>query len=270
MTRDLIVTGIPRSGTTLTAALIDGLEDAVCLSESVWQDTWSREMATPDDYVQRLVDDFVHVRRDLLTGNVIVDRRRADGTPVCDYFHKGDAGRDDGKPPYELVDFRRSGLSENFLLGMKHNAHYSCVLPQIVAQPAFAVIAIVRHPLEVIRSWQSVDIPISQGRLPAAERFWPEIADIARQTNDILLRQVLVYERFCERFIALRGKLALLRYEDIVREPDIVARTVGKNFSRTMPIRIRDRSRKDSADGTTIRRYLRTHCPKARELYPDI
>ena len=263
MTRDLIVTGIPRAGTTLTAALVDGLDDTVCLSEPTWQDMWSREAASPAAYVQQLVDDFARVRRDLLAGNGIVDRRRADGTAVSDYFHDGDQ-------PYELVEFRRSGLSENFLLGMKHNAHYSCALPQIAAQPAFTVIAIVRHPLDVIRSWQSVDIPIRQGRLPAAEMLWPEIADIARQTNDILLRQVLIYERFCERFIALREKLALLRYEDIVRDPSVIARTLGKHFGRGTPIKIQGRSRLESDEVTAIRRYLRTHCPNAMELYPDI
>jgi hypothetical protein len=263
MTRDLIVTGIPRSGTTLTAALIDGLEDTVCLSEPEWQDMWSREIADPNAYVQRLLEDFARVRRDLLTGNGVVDRRRADGTPVSNYF------RNDERP-YEFIDFRRSGLTENFLLGMKHNAHYSCVLPQLVVEPAFSVIAIVRHPLDVIRSWQAVDIPIRQGRLPAAETLWPEIAGIARQTDDVLLRQVLVYEKFCERFTALRGKLVLLRYEDIVSEPAIIARTLGKNFARTTPIKNQDRSRLASDDVATISRYLRTYCPRARELYPDI
>jgi hypothetical protein len=263
MTRYLIVTGIPRSGTTLTAALIDDLEDTVCLSEPTWQDMWARETEDADAYVQRLLEDFARVRRDLLDGNGVIDRRRPDGTPVSDYFR-------DGAGSCELVDFRRSGLPENFLLGMKHNAHYSCVLPQIVAQPAFDVVAIVRHPLDVIRSWQSVDIPIRQGRLPAAETLWPEMADVARQTDDVLLRQVLIYERFCERFVALRGKLALLRYEDIVRDPDIIARTLGRNFARRTPIKTQDRSPLDPEEVAAIRRHLRTHCPNARELYPDI
>ena len=267
MKRDLIVTGIPRSGTTLTAALIDGLDDTVCLSEPAWQDAWPREAATADDYVQRLVDDFARVRRDLLAGGKVVDRRRADGAPVSDYFGQSDSG---AKVTYELVDFSRSGLSENFLLGMKQNAHYSCVLPQLVRRPAFAVIAVVRHPLDVIRSWQRVDIPIREGRLPAAEKLWPEIAEISRATDDILLRQVLVYERFCERFLELRGTLTLLRYEDIVSDPAMIARALGKDLARTPPMEIRNRPRSPSNDDAAIRRYLKTNCPNARELYPDI
>jgi hypothetical protein len=267
MKRDLIVTGIPRSGTTLTAALIDGLDDAVCLSEPAWQDAWPREMPTADEYVQRLVDDFARVRSDLLAGGKVVDRRRDDGAPVSDYFRPPDP--DHGRP-YAFVEFSRPGLSENFLLGMKQNAHYSCVLPQLAAQPAFAVIAIVRHPLDVIRSWQRVDIPIREGRLPAAERFWPEIAEIARTTDDILLRQVLVYERFCERFIELRGTITLMRYEDIVRDPLIVARTFGKEFARKAPMEIQPRPRPPSDDDRSILRYLKTHGPAARALYPDI
>jgi hypothetical protein len=50
----------------------------------------------------------------------------------------------------------------------------------------------------------------------------------------------------------------------------INARTLGKDFARATPLEIRDRSRPDSADAATIRRYLGMHCPNARELYPDI
>jgi hypothetical protein len=260
MKRDLIVTGIPRAGTTLTAALIDGLDDTVCLSEPSWQDAWPREFASADIYVQRLVDDFARVRAELLAGNPVVDRRGGDGSPVSDYFER----------PYQLIDFKRADLSDDFLLGMKHNAHYSCVLKQLVAQPAFNVIAIVRHPLDVIRSWQSVDIPIRQGRLPAAERFWPEIADIAQRTDDILLRQVLIYERFCERFLERRDVLTLLRYEDIVRDTGVVSRALGKAFVRLPPVEIRERPRPDTGNDATVRRYLKTHGANARALYPDI
>lgn len=48
--RNLIVTGIPRSGTTFTAAFVDGLDDAVCLSEPDWQDARPREMNDRGEY----------------------------------------------------------------------------------------------------------------------------------------------------------------------------------------------------------------------------
>ena len=40
MARDLIISGIPRGGTTLTTALIDSLPNAVCLNEPQWHSDW--------------------------------------------------------------------------------------------------------------------------------------------------------------------------------------------------------------------------------------
>ena len=60
--RDLIVTGIPRAGTTLLAACVDSLEDAVCLSEPEWQALWSQETKERLEYIARLSEDFDRVR----------------------------------------------------------------------------------------------------------------------------------------------------------------------------------------------------------------
>ncbi len=266
--RNVVVTGIPRSGTTLTAALIDSLDDAVCLSEPAWQDSWPREMAGRHTYAKRVCDDFERVRGILQSGGAVPDRRRRDGSAVCNYFPRDSAEGDSGA--YAISPFSRSGLSGNFLLGMKHNAHYACILCELVEQPAFAVVAVIRHPVPTILSWRSLDLPVSQGRMPAGERFWPELAAVPESTDDILLRQVLIYRLFCERFLLLRPRIKLLRYEDIVADPSILGNSFGRGYVRKIEIERREPTFTDDTQTQQIRAYLRRYCQIAWELYPDL
>lgn len=266
--RNVFVTGIPRSGTTLAAALIDSLDDAVCLSEPDWQDAWPREMSDPAEYADRLCADFERVRDKLHHGGSVTDRRQADGAAISDYFPLVSGSRTHVATP---VAFRRDGLSQQFVLGMKQNAHYTCILDRLVARENFSVLAIIRNPVATLLSWRSLDLPISQGQLPAAERFWPQVASIARSSDDVLLRQVLIYGLFCERYRALHGKLTILRYEDIVANPLLISAWVGRKFVRDVELRKNATALSvDAALSRKICAYVCTHCPAALEFYPEL
>jgi hypothetical protein len=220
------------------------------------------------EYAQRLRQDFARVRGVLLAGGAVPDRRRPDGSAVTNYFPRsGSGGRTQA---FAVLPLRRTGLSPDFLLGMKQNAHYTCVLEELVGHADFEVVAIIRHPLATIRSWRSANLPISDGRLPAAERFWPELARLADDSQDVLLRQVHIYRMFCERYCALGERVRLLRYEDIVRDPSILGVMSGRRYARQVALDNGNNASGDAAEDATIRAYLREHCPIAYELYPDL
>ena len=266
---NLIVTGIPRSGTTLVTALIDALEDAVGISEPVWQSRWSRDSSSAERYCDRLRDDFRRVRRTLAGGGVVLDRRREDGSALTSYYRRlpGDAVEPDRRP----VPFSRPGLSRGFLLAMKHNAHYSCVLPALVRTGAFSVLAVVRHPVPTLLSWRSLSLPISRGRLPAAERFWPEISRARERSRDLLRVQVEIYDLFCGRYLSLRPRLDLLRYEDLLERPDGVESLLARRRIRSVAISPRDwADGHEEAEVDRVRDYVRRFCPNAAALYPDV
>lgn len=266
--RNLIVTGIPRSGTTLAAALIDSLEDAVCLSEPDWQSLWSQEMTDRTEYVERIVKDFDRVRTALLAGESVSDRRNADGSPITNYFRRADRDR---SQQFEILDVRCKGLSPGFLLGMKHNAHYTCVLPDLVTLPDLAILAIIRHPIPTILSWRSLDLPVSRGRLPAADRFWPEIPALWQTTNDLLEVQVRIYGLFCTRYKELSTRLTIIKYEDLVQDPGLLERCLDRKCVRQIPIETKKSSSlADRERISVIKQYLRRFCPIAYELYPDL
>ena len=267
-TANLIVTGIPRAGTTLTAAMIDGMEDAVCLNEPEWQGTWSREVTGRAAYVQRIIDDFVRVRSTLLAGGSVEIRASADGAAVTNFFDQSPGKRK--RKPLTFAPMSRAGLSPDFLLAMKHNAHYSCVLEDLAATPGFSVIAIVRDPLATLLSWRSLDIPISRGRLPIAEPFWPEVAAAALSTQDVLLAQVRILELFFRRYSALADRIAVIRLEDMIAKPDL-AQYQAWAANSASSVTIEPSPLTSTAPATELKLlqdYVTAHCPSARAYYP--
>src|SRR5438105_2062504 len=84
--KDLIVTGIPRGGTTLTAALIDNLSNCVCLSEPGWQTKWFLNGRNANKLTKQVTKDFKEIRKKILNNEPIKDKRKVDGTASTNYF----------------------------------------------------------------------------------------------------------------------------------------------------------------------------------------
>ena len=112
-------------------------------------------------------------------------------------------------------------MSDDTVLGVTHNVLYTGVLPELVAAGRQAVLAIIRDPADAIASWQSIDVTISHARLPAAERFWPELAAVVRRDDLPLLdRQILIADLVLARFRQCGDQV--LRYEDLVQDIGIL------------------------------------------------
>jgi hypothetical protein len=114
--------------------------------------------------------------------------------------------------------------SSDFTLVIKHNALFTGLLPELVER--FPVFAIVRNPLAVLASWNSVDLPVNQGRIPAGELYSPELRVLLDSTSDRILRQLHILEWFCRRFVAYIDA-SILRYEEFVCDPAIIGRKLG-------------------------------------------
>jgi hypothetical protein len=234
--RDLIVTGLPRSGTTLVAALVDAREDVCCLSEPKRHVDLAEAAADAAAFVAALGADFAALRKELADGAAVMDRRGTDDEAVDNYFAEPDA---DGVrcPRFHCMPRTVAGVTDDTILAVKHNGLYTGVLPELVAGGRHAVLAIVRDPADAIASWQSIDVPIRHGRLPAAERFWPELATVVRRDDLPLLdRQIFIADLVLARF--RQCDVQVLRYEDIVRDVSIldsVPSLAARPVRRTTP-----------------------------------
>jgi hypothetical protein len=263
MKENVIVTGIPRGGTTLSTALLNNLENAICLSEPPWQARWFKNMKNADRLTERIIMDFKNKRRDIIENRAIKDFRNESGSPITNYYNNN---RKDVRTLKE-VTFQVD--KEDFLLGMKHNAHYTSILPQILDTDFFSVIAIVRHPVPTIMSWKSLNIPVSNGRLPHAEPFWKELRDITSSNNKSILTLVKMYDLFCERYLSYDKAVHLLKYEDIIDDPHVFETITGLKYKEKMELANRNQNNLYNFSlADEIEKNIINHAPNALKLYP--
>jgi len=105
-------------------------------------------------------------------------------------------------------------LKRNFLLIVKQPALFSALLP-VLAQ-RFPCYAIVRNPLSVLASWNSVDHKVREGHSRGAELYDESLRRELASAEDRLSRQLLLLSWWYERFHTTLPKDHIIRYEHIV------------------------------------------------------
>ena len=106
-------------------------------------------------------------------------------------------------------------LDSRFLLVVKHNALFAALLERLI--PRLPCLALVRNPVAVLASWETIDLPVHRGRAPAAERFAPKLRSALDGEQDVLRRRVMVLNWFFSRYRDALPKERILRYEDVVQ-----------------------------------------------------
>ena len=105
-------------------------------------------------------------------------------------------------------------MSPGFLLAIKHNGGFAALLEHLSQR--YPCYGIVRHPLAVLSSWNSVELAVQQGHLPVGEQIDPALRSALQRIADRTERQFYVLEWFFERFGRLLPRASILRYEDMV------------------------------------------------------
>ena len=73
-----------------------------------------------------------------------------------------------------------------------------------------------RNPLSVLASWQTVDLPVHRGRIPAGEELDRDLHRVLEREPEVLGRQLIVLDWFFGRFHAHLNHQDIIRYEDVV------------------------------------------------------
>jgi len=216
----LLLTGLPRAGTTLSCHILNQHDNVLALHEPL----------TPSDFKPELgkraaidlINHFaLHSRHRALLEGKALSRQKGGAVPENPVEAQSDKGL--RALDVSLADIQVGERIKNpdFTLVVKHNALFTGLLPELSEH--FPVYAIVRNPLSVLASWNSVDLPVNQGRIPAGELYCPELKLLLDGTSDRILRQLHILEWFCERFSAHINTF-ILRYEDFVLDPAIIGK----------------------------------------------
>ncbi|MDG2070532.1 MAG: sulfotransferase domain-containing protein, partial [Pseudomonadales bacterium] len=208
--RTILLTGIPRSGTTLCCHLLNQQPNTVALHEPISSESFNnsdRQLAI------KVINEFVNSSRtEVLSSGLVQSKQLAGSIP------SNPVKSDDGHLRKEQVSPGQMSvnetLSEDFLLVVKHNALFTALVNDLVKD--FTCYAVVRNPLATLLSWQTVDLPIHQGYVPMGELFDPILQKDLNERETIIDRQLYILRWFYRSFSENLDRKKIIRYEDIV------------------------------------------------------
>jgi hypothetical protein len=226
--RDIILTGLPRSGTTLTCHLLNQLPDTLALHEPMNVD-FPRE-ATHEEVCDEVGRFFRDTRSRALSSRTVQTKHiegRLPVNPISDHY-----AAEGLRPALATRGEVRidKDLGADFLLVIKHPAAFTALLETLLGRyPCYAVM---RNPLSVLVSWNTIAVPVQQGHAPAAERLDAELTRALAGIEDRIGRQLHLLSWFYEKYDRLLPRESILRYEDTVA-------TGGVSLSAITPLAAR-------------------------------
>ena len=207
-----LLSGIPRSGSSLCCRLVGEQADAVALAEPM-RDVQT-EAGSPAEACRR-IDRFARNARRSILAEGRAPTVHVGGQLVDNFVAGATAG--DGLRQWQSqhgdVDVAKPA-SRRFTLLIKHNALFAALLPRL--RRALPCLALVRNPLALLASWQTVDMAVRNGRLPVGERFDGRLAAALNGESETLKRQIVALNWFFEQYAAHLPAQRILRYEDVV------------------------------------------------------
>jgi hypothetical protein len=214
---NVVLTGLPRSGTTLTCHLLNKLPDTVALHEPIAPGKFA-DLEGEDAILDGVERFFKRMRRMALDRGEIVSKHVGGEVPANSYGQAKSEG--DLRSPIAEKGKRKGritvqkDLGRDFLLVIKSPAMFSALLPALVKRfPAYAVI---RNPLSILASWNSIDHNLQGGHSPAAERYDERLRGELASIEDGTERQLYLLSWWYDRFQRTLPDGCILRYEDIV------------------------------------------------------
>ena len=209
---NIILTGVPRSGTTLTCHLLNKLPNTVALHEPIeFRDTLKfKNYQELGDYVELV---FAKTRQSILQYKTAISKQVGGQIPDNNF---GDEKDEDSGLRINRVSIGNINITKelqpDFKLVIKEPSLFTAALPDLIQR--FPTYAIIRNPLSVLASWNTLPFHITKGRSLVA-RLDIELAQGLAQLKDRLDKQIYILSWFYEKYIFLPEQF-ILRYEGII------------------------------------------------------
>ena len=202
-----LLTGIPRSGTTLSCSLINKYTDYVALHEpiqpkQILADTTEQMANNVNQHLQHLGQVFYSQREvDNGADSLLVDNPIGDVSK--NHLRQVSAIR-------ATVTVEKHKSTQR--LFVKQNAMFTALSAALKVD--YPMLGIIRNPVDVLISWLSVELPVNKGRLPAGEKIDANLQQQLAAEGSVFARQCIIYQWFISQF--RDNKIDFVRYEDIL------------------------------------------------------
>jgi hypothetical protein len=210
---NVLITGTPRSGTTLTCHLLNKLPDTLALHEPMT----IRQLAEPKNHedVCRSIKRFCDEQRESIHARGRATSKNVGGSITDNHVgaSRSEAGlRQSIASKGEIIIDKQ--LSQDFMLIIKHPAAFTAVLEGLVKR--FPVYAVVRNPLATLAAWSSVAFRVQRGYASAAERLSPDLKAKLAAIDNNLDRQIYLLGWFHGQYRRYLPDQSIIRYESVI------------------------------------------------------
>jgi hypothetical protein len=213
--RDLIITGLPRSGTSYLCKALDGFSNVAVINEP--EALFEGLRWAPEPWAVPLL--HADLRARINAGEAVANKLDARGELT------DDTALHDTRAPY-----RPQLRDEHWLLATKNTLAYLARLDGIMRlMPQAHVLACVRHPLDTLASWKGTFAHLAKGdpaSLPVGGLADPYLPAHLRQGIEALLqmdepamRRAAWWSLLANEILRWRGRIVVVRYEDLVAAP---------------------------------------------------
>lgn len=259
----ILLTGMPRSGTTLITSILSAQENSVALAEPI---VLSMDVSR-HEAVEK-IDEFLQQSRAAVLSNLPVPTKNVDGR-IMDNFVEPPNAEGRLRSVVSLkgeIQFNKP-LSGDFQLFVKHPAEFTALADLL--REKYPLYAIVRDPVAVLAAWQTVNMPVNRGHMPMMECFVPELKALLGTIDTALERQVKLIEFQLATYRTFSPD-RIIRYEDVVADPISALRGVCPNIANVPELTEFDPlERYPNVDFGQLVRALIPIIPLIKEFYPS-
>ena len=238
LSNNIILTGLPRSGTTLTCHLFNKLPDCVALHEPI-NPLQLKERDNSNSLIDEIGSFFEQQRQQILTEGWAASKSNKGGVP--DNPMAGidpSTGKRIRVLDGNIININKK-MDETFYLLIKQPSFFTAILGQLCKY--YPCYAIVRNPISVLLSWNSVDMPVCKGHAPAAEAFDPALRDLLQSESDLYNRQIKLLNWFFQQYLIYLPMNAVINYEKIIDTHGKVLKCIVKS-ANTLDVRLQSKN----------------------------
>lgn len=269
--RNILITGIPRSGTTLFCSLLNATKECIVLPEPIWiRELRKKAKNCPHSFLSQLNNKISQIRTDVSEGKkieVLIDKRNK-ALPK-NFFIRKEGGKICSIKKNALVSIPAELFDRPVCI--KSNTFFTAILDNLASSKQYEIVAIVRNPIAVIKSWRSLNIPVSRGELKIAEIYSDKVKKTSL-TKDLLKKQVKNLDWFYAQYFIHKGNITVVRYEDLIESPSKMVSKVIQNKTPVPSnlISMNNSSHYNHSETAEIENCVNEHAQFYKHFYPQL
>lgn len=271
MKKNHIITGIPRSGTSLVSSLIAESINAVVFSEPEWLKLIRQSCHNSKEFTHGLINHISLLRSEIKHDKPInLKINKETQKTISNYYKRDSQGNVTSIKKEESVVLGKNYASQPFYI--KSNAQFTACLEDLIKVKAFKIYCIIRNPVSCIMSWRSLNIPVSKGNMKIAENYSDSFLEFTSGSTNLLHKQVLIVDWFFHEYKKHANHVEIIKYEDLLENTDNIISNITSSDSK-IDTKLKSANKNqhyDHSEKGIIEEYLAKYCHHYKDFYKFI